>query len=129
MQKQSPTPPPTGPANAKTIVELGNVIGEIDLQLCLAGILLVASLLYHDVKGAILIAIAVLTVVDWAIHNAWPTQIFQVPVFHSNDYWQPSVLFDLTRLPSCILPSAPLFSFASLTFPASCLDSPRWAES
>jgi AGZA family xanthine/uracil permease-like MFS transporter len=83
--------------NAKTIVELGNVIGEIDLQLCLAGILLVASLLYHDVKGAILIAIAVLTVVDWAIHDAWPTQIFQVPVFHSNDYWQPSVLFDLDK--------------------------------
>ena len=36
-------------ANPKTLVELGNVWGDPSLMLCLAGILLVASLLYHEV--------------------------------------------------------------------------------
>ena len=50
-------------ANPKTLVELGNVFGSTDIQLSLIGILLVASLLYHSVKGAILIGITFLTIV------------------------------------------------------------------
>lgn len=84
-------------ANPKTLVELGDVLGEPSLQVCLLGILLVASLLYHDVKGAILIGIAVLTLVDWTMSHSWPESIFKVPELNVNDYWHPMVLFDLSK--------------------------------
>jgi AGZA family xanthine/uracil permease-like MFS transporter len=84
-------------ANPKTLVELGDVWGDADLQLSLAGILLVASLLYHDIKGAILIGIALLTFIDWALNNSWPETIFQVPAYHSNDYWDPLIVFDMSK--------------------------------
>ncbi|CAJ1966603.1 unnamed protein product [Cylindrotheca closterium] len=83
-------------ANPKTLVELGPVWSDSELQLCLIGILLVASLLHHDTKGAILIGIIVLTVVDWIFKDSWPTQIFQLPLYNSNHYFDPSVLWDLS---------------------------------
>lgn len=84
-------------ANPKTLVELGDIFGDFDLQLALAGILLVASLLYHDVKGAILIGITLLTVIDWTLNQSWPETIFQVPHYHANDYWAPLVIFDSSK--------------------------------
>jgi AGZA family xanthine/uracil permease-like MFS transporter len=94
--------------NDKTLVELGNVLGSTDMQLCLAGILLVGSLLFHDIKGAILIGIAVLTMVDWTLHNAWPTQVFQVPELHANPYWVPLAVFD-PSMASVYLPALGAF--------------------
>jgi AGZA family xanthine/uracil permease-like MFS transporter len=73
-------------ANPKTLVELGDVFNDRTLQLFLVGILMVASLLYHDVKGSILIGIAFLTLVDWTINNSWPSAVAEVPKFHPNDY-------------------------------------------
>ena len=84
-------------SNEKTLVELGDVWGDAALQLCLVGIFLVASLLYHDVKGAILIGIAILTLVDWILTNSWPAKVFQVPQYHPNDYWEPWIVLDLEK--------------------------------
>lgn len=95
--------------NEKTLVQLGNVTGDADMQLCLAGILVVGSLLYHDIKGAILIGIAALTVVAWTIHQAWPSQIFAMPALHAdNGYWEPLALFDLSQA-SVFLPALGAF--------------------
>lgn len=80
----------------KTLVSLGD-LRDSDLQLALAGILLVASLLYHHIKGAILIGIMLLTVVDWALNQSWPDKVFQAPTIPSNDYWDPLVVFDMDR--------------------------------
>ena len=85
-------------ANPKTLVELGNVFGSTDIQLALLGILLVASLLYHNVKGAILIGITFLTLVAWIMNQSWPTTIFEFPKYHANDYWVPFVVFDIERI-------------------------------
>ena len=85
-------------ANPKTLVELGNVFGSTDIQLSLVGILLVASLLYHDVKGAILIGITCLTMIAWIMNQSWPTAIFDVPKFHANDYCHPLVILDIERI-------------------------------
>ena len=73
-------------ANPKTLVELGPVFSDATLQFCLAGILLVASLLYHDVKGGILIGIIVLTVINWTMENAWPKSIVDVPQIPNTSY-------------------------------------------
>ncbi|KAI2504030.1 Permease family [Fragilaria crotonensis] len=73
-------------ANPKTLVELGDVFNDRTLQLFLVGILMLASLLYHDIKGAILIGIAFLTLVDWTMNNSWPSAVAEVPNFHPNDY-------------------------------------------
>jgi adenine/guanine/hypoxanthine permease len=85
-------------ANPKTLVELGNVFGSTDIQLSLLGILLVASLLYHNVKGAILIGITLLTVTAWTLNQSWPITIFEIPQFHTNHYWTPWVVFDWNRI-------------------------------
>ena len=83
-------------ANPKTLVELGDT-SDPSLQLCLAGILFVASLLYHDIKGAILIGISLLTAIDWTMNSSLPDDVFQVPHYHANDYWEPLTIFDLNK--------------------------------
>jgi adenine/guanine/hypoxanthine permease len=85
-------------ANPKTLVELGDVFGSVGLQLSLLGILLVASLLYHDVKGAILIGITLLTVIAWTMNQSWPTTVLKVPEYHTNEFWTPFVVFDWDRI-------------------------------
>lgn len=84
-------------ANPKTLVELGDVWEDPELMICLGGILLVASLLYHNVKGAILIGIAFLTVLIWTIRHSWPETIFQIPELPASEYWEPMILFDLSK--------------------------------
>eukprot|EP00934_Nitzschia_sp_Nitz4_P008314 Nitzschia sp. Nitz4//scaffold252_size28738//17979//19340//NITZ4_008098-RA/size28738-processed-gene-0.28-mRNA-1//-1//CDS//3329544272//8304//frame0 len=84
-------------ANPDTLVELGDVWSDPELMLCLGGILLVGSLLYHDIKGSILIGIIALTVVIWTMQDSWPAQVFQVPSLPDVNYWTPMVLFDLDK--------------------------------
>lgn len=95
-------------ANPKTLVELGDVWGDGDLQLVLAGILLVASLLYHDIKGAILIGNTLLTFVDWTLNRSWPDTIFHVPAYHANAFVAPLIVFDLSKA-SIFLPAIGAF--------------------
>ena len=84
-------------ADEKTIVSLGDT-SDSSLQLSLAGTLFVASLLYHDVKGAILIGIALLTLIDWILNNHWPETVFEVPVYHNNHFWEPMAIFDASKI-------------------------------
>ncbi len=84
-------------ANENTLVELGNVWGDPELLVCMAGILLVGSLIYHDIKGAILIAIAILTFTIWTMRDAWPDKVFQIPALPTVAYWDPMVIFDFEK--------------------------------
>jgi AGZA family xanthine/uracil permease-like MFS transporter len=76
----------------KTIVGLGDLTNS-PLQLTLFGLILVASLLYWDVKGGILLGIAVVSVMEWCFSQSWPTKIATLPEFHNNHYIVPTVLF------------------------------------
>lgn len=84
-------------SNPKTLVELGDVTGDPSLILCICGILLVASLLYHDIKGSILIGITILTLISWTMDHTWPKSIFQWPQYHNNDFFEPMVIFDKSK--------------------------------
>lgn len=95
-------------ANPKTLVEMGDVWGDPNLQLSCAGMLLMASLLFHDVKGAILIGILALTLAEWYMNSDWPSTFFQLPVVHDNGYFNPGVIADLDQA-SVLLPA--LLSF------------------
>mmetsp|Transcript_1102 Transcript_1102/g.2180 ORF Transcript_1102/g.2180 Transcript_1102/m.2180 type:complete len:463 (-) Transcript_1102:13-1401(-) len=95
-------------SNPKTLVELGPVWSDSELQLFLIGILLVGSLLHHDVKGSILIGIFALTLIEWFFKGSFPTQIFQLPHYNSNDFLDPSVLWDLS-MASVIYPAIGCF--------------------
>ena len=96
-------------ADGKTLVALGNVLGDDgSLMLCLCGILLVGSLLYHDIKGAILIGIAALTTIYWTWKQTWPESIVQWPDFHLNNFLEPLVIFDLSKA-SVFLPALASF--------------------
>lgn len=65
-------------ANPKTLVELGD-LSSWNLQLVLAGTILVASLIYHDVKGGILIGITLLMLTVWTVDNSFPATIVSIP--------------------------------------------------
>lgn len=85
-------------ANPKTLVELGHVWTDWTLMLCMLGILLVASLMYHDVKGGILIGIMSLTILFWTVNHSWPDTWVQVPQIPSVSFIHPSVLFDMSKV-------------------------------
>ena len=73
-------------ANPKTLVELGDVFGDRTVQLSLGGFLLVGSLMYHDIKGGVLIGMCALTVLDWVLNNTWPEAITEMPRIPQGDY-------------------------------------------
>jgi adenine/guanine/hypoxanthine permease len=77
-----------------TIVGLGNVLGDVSLHLTMCGLILTSSLIYWDVKGGILLGIALVAVLQWTISDSWPTDIVNVPIFHHNNYIMPSALID-----------------------------------
>lgn len=95
-------------SNEKTLVELGNVWGDPELLICLGGLLLVGTLLYHEIQGAILIGITALTFIIWTMRGDWPQQIFQVPEFPDSNYLDPMVLFHLDKA-SVLFPAVGAF--------------------
>lgn len=81
-----------------TLVGLGDMT-DITLQLTMVGVLLVATLIYWDIKGGILIGIAVIAIIQWWISSDWPTKIANLPVFNNNNYIEPSVMWDAEKAP------------------------------
>lgn len=84
-------------ANDDTLVGLGDVTGDILLQLTIFGIMLVGTLVYHDVKGGILIGIIVVALLQWNLTSTFPTQIVDLPIFRDNDFIQLEVMLDPSR--------------------------------
>jgi AGZA family xanthine/uracil permease-like MFS transporter len=76
-----------------TIIGLGDTSDPM-LQLTLAGLIVVATLIYWDIKGGILIGIAIISLVQWISTNSFPAQIVQLPSIANNSYIHPSVMFD-----------------------------------
>mmetsp|Transcript_51476 Transcript_51476/g.124284 ORF Transcript_51476/g.124284 Transcript_51476/m.124284 type:complete len:488 (-) Transcript_51476:99-1562(-) len=81
-----------------TLIGLGDM-SDLALQLTMVGMLLVGTLIYWDVKGGILIGIAVIAVAQWWIDSDWPTEIAHYPVFNNNNYITPSVMWDSEKAP------------------------------
>jgi AGZA family xanthine/uracil permease-like MFS transporter len=81
-------------ANEDTLVGLGDVTGDVLLQLTMFGVMLVGTLLYHDVNGGILIGIVVVALLQWTIKSSFPTQIADLPIFRINDFIQLEVMLD-----------------------------------
>ncbi|KAJ0402630.1 hypothetical protein ATCC90586_010869 [Pythium insidiosum] len=65
-------------ANESTLVALGD-LSDYNVWLCLAGVLLIGTLLSHNVKGSILIGIVVISLISWAIEGNWPREIVSLP--------------------------------------------------
>jgi len=84
-------------ANDDTLVGLGDVTGDIRLQLAIFGVMLVGTLVYHDTKGGILIGIVVVALLQWTITSSFPTQIIELPILRNNHFLQLEVMFDPSR--------------------------------
>jgi AGZA family xanthine/uracil permease-like MFS transporter len=95
-------------ANPKTLVELGPVFESHELQLCLLGLLLVGSLMYHNIQGSILMGIAILTMTSWTLEHGWPSSVFEWPSIPTDDFWNPGVLWDTSKA-SVIFPAISAF--------------------
>ena len=65
-------------ANPKTLVELGD-LADWKLQVCLLGLILVGTLIIHDIKGGILISIATLTAIFWQVQGSYPDKWVELP--------------------------------------------------
>ena len=58
--------------NDKTLVGLGDLTDD-RLQLAMFGVVLIGSLVYHDVKGGILVGITTLTLISWYMEGGVPS--------------------------------------------------------
>ena len=64
--------------NEQTIVGLGDIHSP-EIWLSIIGLVLIGSLLFHQVRGGILIGIFVMTLIDWIMNSNFPTQFVQFP--------------------------------------------------
>lgn len=96
--------------NQETIVGLGDV-SHYQVWLPLVGLILIGSLLFHQVEGGILIGIGVMTVVTWVIESSYPSTWVQLP----NVFIDVSQFLSFTdiRLMKC-LPGIAAFTFIGL---------------
>jgi len=65
-----------------TLVTLGS-LGNYELWLTFLGLVLIGTLMHHDVKGAILIGMVVLSLITWWIEDSFPTTFIQWPTIKS----------------------------------------------
>lgn len=65
-------------ANPETIVGLGDIT-NYQVWLPLVGLILIGSLLFHQIEGGILIGIAVMTLLTWVVESSYPTTWVQFP--------------------------------------------------
>ena len=72
-------------ADERTIVALGPIFEDNIVTMSLLGLVLIGTLL-HRVKGAILIGIAVTSVVTWCTTNSFPISYLKMPGISS---WTP----------------------------------------
>lgn len=70
--------------NKETIVGLGS-LANYQIWLSLFGLLLIGSLLFHQIEGGILIGIAVMTILTWFMEDTFPTSYVQFPNLSSID--------------------------------------------
>lgn len=67
-------------ANEETIVGLGDM-GNYQVWLSLSGLIIIGTLLFHQIEGAILLGIALMTVITWAMESSFPSSWVQIPNF------------------------------------------------
>ena len=69
--------------NEQTIVGLGDIHSP-DILLSIFGLVLIGSLLFHQVRGGILIGILAMTLIDWTMKGHFPAQVVQLPDLNIN---------------------------------------------
>ena len=84
-------------ANDDTLVGLGDVTGDVLLQLTMFGVMLVGTLVYHDVQGGILIGIIVVALIEWYITSSFPKEVVNLPILRNNDFINLQVMLDPSK--------------------------------
>jgi AGZA family xanthine/uracil permease-like MFS transporter len=79
-----------------TLVSLGDVWKDGSIILSMCGLLLIGSLMYHQVKGAVMFGMFAVTIVFWAVKDAWPSAVASVPRSSGETYVDFTVLADET---------------------------------
>lgn len=107
-------------ANKETIVGLGDM-NNYRVWLSFTGLILIGSLLYHQVEGGILIGLGVITVVTWYIENSYPTTYVSIPNFaiDTSQFLNLSSSLDIGKC----LPGIAAFTFignSSISFSSFC---------
>lgn len=67
-------------ANSKTIVGLGPIMHR-DVWVSILGLVFLGTLLFHKVKGAILIGILTISLLTWTLDHSFPDRIIDLPTF------------------------------------------------
>ena len=98
-------------ANDKTLVGLGD-LSDRPLVISLCGLILIGSLVYHNVKGGILIGITVLTVTMWSLDGSAPDSFVSFPRLEMSpsDFVDVGLLADVDTLKR-MLPAIAAFVF------------------
>lgn len=77
-------------ANKHSIVAMGSLYKSNTLLACF-GLIIIGSLIYHKVKGAILIGVITISLITWFLNDSFPAQFISYPVIETQ-------VFDLIRI-------------------------------
>jgi AGZA family xanthine/uracil permease-like MFS transporter len=99
----------------RTLVTLGDV-WSTNIIVSMLGLIMIGSLVYHNIKGGILIGIAALTFVFWNIDDSYPSQIFSFPTLENSisDYVDLSLPFSSSVELKKLLPAIAAFVFIGI---------------
>ena len=64
-----------------SLVRMGDLMSAdgMPVWLSLSGLMLLSTLTFHRIKGAVLIGILAVTLLVWQLNDTWPTQIAAMP--------------------------------------------------
>lgn len=65
-------------ANPQTIVGLGD-LSNFRVWMSLSGLILIGSLLFHEIPGGILLGILIITITTWYVEDSFPESYVQLP--------------------------------------------------
>ena len=68
--------------NEHSLVAMGSIY-DIHIILTCVGIILIGSLIYHNVKGAILLGVIIISLISWTIDNSFPNEYIRYPVMQT----------------------------------------------
>mmetsp|Transcript_6593 Transcript_6593/g.8918 ORF Transcript_6593/g.8918 Transcript_6593/m.8918 type:complete len:511 (-) Transcript_6593:195-1727(-) len=65
-------------SDTETFVRLGDLHNS-SVWMCMLGLVMLATLLFFQVWGSVLIVVLVLTITSWIMTNSWPARVFDIP--------------------------------------------------
>lgn len=89
--------------NKHSVVAMGSLYNSNALLTCF-GLIVIGSLIYHKVKGAILLGVVTVSLITWTLNNTFPVHFISYPTIETNAFDLITIdNFDIVKMGPAIL--------------------------